>query len=112
MNTTMIPTLPIEQVANLAEWQAKQALRCGRRAQELHRMADAIGLPDAESKTRQHALDFEHEFNVHANKMYDVLEAAKYPHLTTTALVRALGRSKAMVLKINRPIINLALRNA
>lgn len=85
MNTTMIPTLPIEQVANLAEWQAKQALRCGR-------YGDQDG------------------FALHANKMYDVLEAAKYPHLTTTALVRALGRSKAMVLKINRPIINLALR--
>jgi hypothetical protein len=85
MNTTLIPNLSIDQTTELAHWQARQALRCGRRG-------------DTEG------------FAVHANKMYDVLEAAKYPHLTTQALVRAVGRSKAMVLKINRPIINLALR--
>jgi hypothetical protein len=111
INTTLISDLPLSNVANIAHWQANQALRAGRKAQELHRLADAIGLPDAESKTRAQALSFEHEFSVHTNKMYDVLEASRYPTLTTEALVRTLGRSKAMVLKINRPLINLALRN-
>jgi hypothetical protein len=85
MNTTLIRTLPLQQVANLAHWQANQALRAGRNG-------DADG------------------FAVHTNKMYDVLEAAAYPVLSTQQLVRALGRSKALVLKIERPIINLALR--
>lgn len=85
MNTTMISTLPIRQVANLAHWQANQALRCGRNG-------DANG------------------FAVHTNRMYDVLEAAKYPVLTTADVVRRLGRGKSMVLKIERPIINLALQ--
>jgi hypothetical protein len=107
INTTLISDLPLSNVANIAHWQANQALRAGRKAQELHRLADAIGLPE----TRAQALSFEHEFSVHTNKMYDVLEASRYPTLTTEALVRALGRSKAMVLKINRPLINLALRN-
>lgn len=84
LNTAIIPTLPIAQVASLAQWQAQQALRCGRRG-------------DAEG------------FAVHTNKMYDVLEAAAYPRLTTAEVVRALGRSKALVLKIERPIINFAL---
>ncbi|WP_037500689.1 hypothetical protein [Sphingomonas jaspsi] len=87
MNTTLIPTLPIAKVASLAEWQAKQALRCGR-------AGDDAG------------------FAIHANRMYDLLEAARYPVLTTQSLVRALGRSKAMVMKIERPIINLALETA
>jgi hypothetical protein len=86
MNTTLIRDLPIENVANLAEWQAKHALRCGR-------IGDEEG------------------FAVHANKMYDVLEAAKYPRLTTQSLVRKIGRGKAMVLQIERPIINLALHH-
>jgi hypothetical protein len=38
-----------------------------------------------------------------------VLEAARYPTLTTEEIVRRLGRGKAMVLKIERRIINLAL---
>jgi hypothetical protein len=84
MNTTLIRDLPISQVANLAHWQANQALRCGRNG-------------DAEG------------FAVHTNKMYDVLEAARYPTLTTQDVVRRLGRGKAMVLKIERRIINLAL---
>jgi hypothetical protein len=84
MNTTLIPALTIDQAANLAHWQANQALRCGR-------IGDAEG------------------FAVHANKMYDVLEAARYPTLTTEEIVRRLGRGKAMVLKIERRIINLAL---
>jgi len=74
----------LERLAHCAEHQAKAALRCGR-------AGDAEG------------------FAVHQNKMYDVLESAPYPYLTTTRLVQALGRSKAMVLKIERPIINLAL---
>jgi hypothetical protein len=85
MNTTLIPSLTIDQATNLADWHAKQALRAGRRGDR-------------------------DDFARFANQMYDVLEAARYPVLTTQALVRALGRSKAMVLKINRPIINLALR--
>lgn len=74
----------LERTALVAEHQAKAALRCGRNG-------------DAEG------------FAVHQNRMYDVLENANYPYLATTMLVRALGRSKAMVLKIDRPIINLAL---
>lgn len=97
INTTLIRDLPLSNVANLAEWQAKQALRCGRAAK------------NAADPRRQAA--FEYERDVHINKMLDVLEAAAYPRLTTQALVRAIGRSKALVLKIERPIINLALQN-
>lgn len=86
MNTTLIPTLPTENVACIALWHANQALRAGRRS-------DQDG------------------FATYANKMYDILEAAKYPRLTTQVMVRALGRSKALVLKIERPIINLALNS-
>ncbi len=74
----------LEKMAHAAHWQAKAALRCGRRG-------DADG------------------FAIHANKMYDVLESAPYPRLTTQELVRHVGRSKAMVLKIERELINLAL---
>jgi hypothetical protein len=95
MNTTLIPNLTIDNAADLAEWQAKQALRAGR---AIMRETDP---------RRQEALD--RDFSVHANKMYDVLESARYPTLTTENLVRRLGRGKAMVLKIERRIINLAL---
>lgn len=84
MNTTLIPSLPINTVAGLAEYQAKRALACGR-------SGDAEG------------------FAVHANKMYDVLEAARYPTFTTIELVQRLGRGKAMVMQIERRIINLAV---
>lgn len=84
MNTTLIPTLPMTDVVNLAHWQANQALRAGRRGDD-------------------------EGFAVHANKMYDILESAKYPVLTSKEVVRRLGRGKAMVLKIERRIINLAL---
>lgn len=84
MNTTLIPTLPIGEVCALAEWQAKQALRFGRNGND-------------------------EGFAAHANKMYDILEAARYPYLTSCELVRHLGRGRAMVLKIERRIINLAL---
>lgn len=84
INTTLVPQLPIDQVAGLAEYQAKRALACGR-------SGDANG------------------FAVHTNKMYDVLEAARYPTLTAIDLVTRLGRGKAMVLKIERKIINLAV---
>jgi hypothetical protein len=80
----MTQTTLIERIAAAAEHQAKAALRCGRQG-------DADG------------------FAVHQNRMYDTLESATYPYLTTSELVRHLGRSKAMVLKIERPIINLAL---
>jgi hypothetical protein len=77
-------TSMIERRAAAAQWQANAALRAGRRG-------------DAEG------------FAVHQNRMYDVLEGGDYPYTTTGVLVRALGRSKAMVLKIERPTINLAL---
>jgi hypothetical protein len=84
VNTTLIPSRTIQQVANLAHWHANQALRAGRRG-------------DDEGFAR------------FANNMYDVLEAARYPRLTTQEVVRRLGRAKSMVLKIERPLINLAL---
>lgn len=74
----------IERIGYAAEWQAKAALRAGRHG-------DDDG------------------FARHANRMYDVLESAPYPRLTCQQLVRLIGRSKAMVLKIERPLINLAL---
>lgn len=74
----------IERRAAAAEYQAKQALRAGR-------MGDAD------------------EFNRRANRMYDILEDSPYPVQTTCAMVRMLGRSKAMVMQIERPLINLAL---
>lgn len=84
LNLTLVPELTIAEVESLAEYQAKRALACGRRK-------DTDG------------------FAVHANKMYDILAAARYPRLSTQALVRNLGRGKAMVLQIERDIINLAL---
>jgi hypothetical protein len=48
-------------------------------------------------------------FARHQNLMLDLLEGAPYPYLTATDFVRRIGRSKAMVLKIERRIINLAL---
>jgi hypothetical protein len=80
----MIPTSILERTAFAAEHQAKAALRAGRRGN-----ADA--------------------FAVAQNRMYDVLESSQYPVLATAALVQILGRSKAMVLKIEKPIINNAL---
>lgn len=80
----MTQTSTIDRLGHVAEWQAKAALRAGRQG-------------DAEG------------FAVHSNRMYDVLEGAPYPRLTTQALVRNIGRGKAMVLKIERPLINLAL---
>lgn len=74
----------IERRAAAAEWNAKQALRAGRKG-------DAT------------------EFAYYQNRMLDVLEDAPYPYTTACELVRMVGRSKAMVLKIERPIINLAL---
>lgn len=84
LNTALIPSLPIFAVANIAEYHAKAALRAGR-----------------------HHDDY--GFAVSVNKMYDVLEAAKYPQLTTEELVRHIGRGKAMVLGVERRLINLAL---
>lgn len=73
-----------ERRAHAAEWCAKQALRAGRRGDE-------------------------HGFAVYQNRMYDVLEESEYPVHTTMHMVRYLGRSKAMVLRVETPIINLAL---
>lgn len=86
MNTTLIQDLTIDQTANLAEWQARQGLRAGRRG-------------DVATRDR------------YFNQFYDVVESARYPMLTTEEVVRRLGRSKSMVLQINRPLINLALGN-
>jgi hypothetical protein len=94
-NTALIPSLTITEAANLAHWQANQALRAGRVAKA------------ATDARRREA--FEYERDVHINKMYDILEASRYPTLTTEDVVRRLGRSKAMVVKIERRIINLAL---
>lgn len=74
----------LERTAYAAEYQAKRALAAGRKG-------------DAEGFAR------------HQNQMLDLLENATYPYLTATHFVRLIGRSKAMVLKIERPIINLAL---
>lgn len=80
----MTQTSMIERRAFAAEYQAKAALRAGRRG-------------DAEG------------FAVAANRMYDVLESSPFPYLTTLAMVQMVGRAKAMVLKIERPLINAAL---
>lgn len=74
----------LERTVFAAEWQAKQALRAGRRN-------DPAG------------------FAFYANRMYDVLENAAYPRLATQGLVQLLGRAKAMVLKLDRELIKLAL---
>ena len=69
---------------NVAKWQAKAALRAGRNG-------------DDDGFARL------------ANQMYDVLEAAPYPRVATQVVVQRIGRAKSMVLKIDRPLINLAL---
>lgn len=43
------------------------------------------------------------------NRMFDTLERCKYPRLTTMRLAKWIGPSRAMVLGIDRPIINLGL---
>lgn len=74
----------IERTVNVAEYHAKRALAAGRR----------------------HDAD---QFARHQNLMLDLLEGSPYPYTAATGLVRMIGRSKAMVLQIERPIINLAL---
>lgn len=76
--------LPIYVAGNIADWHARQALRAGRKGQP--------GLKE----------EFE-------DKMYAVITNQLYPRLVTQELVRHIGRSKAMVLKIDRDLINLAL---
>jgi len=43
------------------------------------------------------------------NRMCDTIERAQYPNLLLRHLVQQVGRGKAMVLGVERPIINLAL---
>lgn len=44
------------------------------------------------------------------NRMCDTIERAQYPNLLLRHLVQQVGRGKAMVLGVERPIINLALQ--
>lgn len=67
-----------------AEHQAKVALRAGR-------IGDSQGYARAQ------------------NAMFDTLERCQYPRLAVRELIRAVGRSRAMVLRIDRTLVNLAL---
>jgi len=71
----------------IAEHQAKTALRAGRNG-------DDAGYVRAQ------------------NAMLDMVKEAEYPRLAVRDLIRAIGRSKAMVLRIDRTLINLALDDA
>ena len=44
------------------------------------------------------------------NRMMDTLESCDYPRLTTMRLAKRLGRGKALVLGIDRPLIALGLK--
>lgn len=45
-------------------------------------------------------------------RLNQTIQSSRTPNLTTQSLVRRLGRSKAMVLRIAKPQINLALEDA
>jgi hypothetical protein len=74
----------IERLGYAAAHQAKLALRAGRKGDD-------------------------HEFARVTNRMYDTLEASPYPRQTAMVVIRQIGRSKAMVMKLDRELINLAL---
>lgn len=78
-------TTIVERAALVAEWQARAALRCGRNG-------DDTG------------------FLTHRIKLENFIDLQPYPNLTTCGMVQLLGRNKAMVLGVSKPLINNALR--
>jgi hypothetical protein len=79
MNTSIL-----ERTVLAAEYQAKSALRAGRNG-------------DAEGFAR------------HQNRMCDLIEGAAYPRLALVGLVQLLGRAKAQVIGVEKPVIKAAL---
>lgn len=72
-----------ERTVYVAEYQGKRALAAGRRN-------------DAKS------------FERHSRIMNELIEGSEYPDIARQELTHLLGRSKAAVLKITRPVLNLA----